>query len=414
MKTGEQMIDVTPEKAGMEADRLARIDDHLMRRYIAPGKIAGCQTLVARYGHVAHFSSLGYLDRERQVPVGEDAIWRIYSMTKPVTAAALLSLYERGVFQLSDPVHRLIPEWSDLKVAELQHDGSTRLAEPHRPVTIYDLLTHTSGVGYGPRNRGFRTKDAQVISNKRNKDGQTLQSLAERLATFPLRFQPGTSWLYSLSTDVCARLVEILSGRQFDKYLRDELLAPLGMGDTGFSVPEDELHRFAASYGRNSIKELVLLEAPEASAYRSKPSLLSGGGGLVSTTVDYLAFCQMLLNGGSLGDARILGRKTVELMTTNHLPRGEELGDHFFEPTEYWRTNFKGIGYGLGVGVGLGPTATGVSGSAGEYMWSGLASSLFWIDPVESLIVIFMTQLVPAGTFNFRDQLKALVYSAIT
>lgn len=240
----------------------------------------------------------------------------------------------------------------------------------------------------------------------------TLETMCSYLADRPLRFHPGTRWLYSVSTDVCARLVEVMSGRRFDDYLRTEIFEPLGMEDTGFSVPDDKIDRLAANYARTADKRLVLVEDPETSGYRKERSFLSGGGGLVSTTADYLRFAQMLCNGGELDGARVLGPRTVRFMTLNHLPGGGQLRQ-FAVPGAYGEVGFDGMGFGLTMAVSLGPAQTGVVGSPGEFMWGGAASTIFWVDPVESLVVVFMTQLMPSGTFNFRGQLKTLVYPAI-
>jgi CubicO group peptidase (beta-lactamase class C family) len=403
---------VDAEAAGLDPERLARIDEHLHRRYIEPGKIAGCQVAVLRRGSLAHFSSLGYADRERQVPVRDETIWRIYSMTKPITGVALMTLYERGMFQLTDPVSRFIPEWSGLKVAEARADGPGELVDPIRAMNVRDLMMHTSGLGYGPGNADLNPE----LIGGRNRDptrlDDSLESMVSRLASTPLRFHPGAHWLYSLGIDVCGRLVEILSGRRFDEFLASEIFAPLAMEDTGFHVPEVDVDRFAASYARNSRKELVLLDDPVKSSYLAPPEFLSGGGGLVSTTADYLRFCQMLVGRGELDGRRVLGRKTVELMTLNHLPGGGELGD-FALPGGYGEVGFDGMGFGLTMAVNSGPVASGVVGSQGEFSWGGAASTIFWVDPAEDLIVVFMTQLLPSGTFNFRAQLKALVYPAI-
>ncbi len=403
---------IDAEAAGMDAGRLSRIDDHLRHRYLDAGKIAGCQVAVMRRGVLAHFSSLGYADRERKVPVSEDTIWRIYSMTKPIAGVALMSLYERGDFQLTDSVSRLIPEWADLRVAERADDGSSRLVEPRRPMQIRDLMMHTAGIGYGRDNADLDLAigDGQQAPSIRL--DHDLEAMVSRLAGAPLRFHPGTRWLYSLGIDVCGRLVEILSGRRFDEFLASEVFGPLGMVDTGFSVPEREVGRFAANYARNSRKELTLVDDPTESSYLTPPTFLSGGGGLVSTTTDYLRFCQMLQAGGELDGRRVLGRKTVELMTINHLPGGAQLADVALTGG-YGEVGFEGMGFGLTMAVSQGPAETGVIGTRGEYMWGGAASTIFWVDPAEELVVVFMTQLLPSATFNFRGQLKALVYPAI-
>ena len=396
---------INPDAAGLDEARLARIDRHLTSRYLEPGKLAGCQTLVARRGQVAYLSSLGSADLERGKPVADDTIWRIYSMTKPITGVALMTLYEHGMFQLGDPVHRFIPEWRDLKVRQ-----GNELVEPDRPVSIRDVMMHMSGIGYGPGNADL---DPSILGSASWLDRfESLEAMTLELAGSPLRFQPGTQWLYSLGTDVCARLVEILSGQRFDRYLQEALFDPLGMVDTGFVVPDEKADRFAASYRRNRNKELKLLEDPERSPYRRERTFLSGGGGLVSTVADYLRFTQLLLNGGELEGVRVLGRKTVELMTSNHLPGNGELRS-FALPGGYGEVGMDGMGFGLTMSVSQGPVETQVVGSRGEFMWGGAASTIFWVDPPEELIVIFMTQLIPSGTFNFRGQLKTIVYPAI-
>jgi CubicO group peptidase (beta-lactamase class C family) len=362
---------------------------------------------------VALWSSLGSMDLERGKRVFVDTIWRLYSMTKPVTAVALLSLYEQGRFQLNDPVQRFLPEWTHVQVKERADDGTVRLVPPRRAMTMRDLLMHMAGIGYGPREArldltSLRSDGAASALG----EGMTLERLSKLLAGEPLRSHPGTRWLYAWSTDVCARLVEVLSGQPFDEYLRATIFDPLGMPDTGFFVPDSEINRFAACYGRDAQKNLRLLDDPLASRFRTRPTFLSGGGGLVGTAADYLRFCRMLLNGGELEGTRVLSRKTVELMTTNHLPGGGELRD-FVLPGGYGEVGFDGTGFGLTVATDLGPAATQAAGSAGSYMWGGLASTAFWIDPAEALVVIFMTQFIPSGTFNFRGQLRALVYGAI-
>ncbi|HEX6420273.1 MAG TPA: serine hydrolase domain-containing protein [Acidimicrobiales bacterium] len=400
-----------PEAAGFDPARLARIDEHLRTRYVEAGKIAGCQVVVSRGGRLAHAATLGLADRERAVPVAADTIWRIYSMTKPITGVALLTLYERGLFRLRDPVHRFLPELRDVKVRERLDDGTRRLVDPAGPMTVRDALTHMTGIGWGPP--GARLDLARLTTQPPSAriDGD-LQTLVERLAGEPLRFHPGTRWLYTWSTDVCARLVEVLSGMRFDAYLQATVFDPLGMVDTGFSVPDSEIDRFAALYRRDERKRLVLSDDPRTSAYREHPRFLSGGGGLVSTAGDYLRFCRMLAGGGAVDGVRVLAPKTVELMRTNHLPGGGDLR-RFALAGGYGEVGLDGMGFGLTVAVAKGPAETQVVGSPGEYMWGGLASTLFWIDPAEDVAVVFLTQLVPSGTFDFRSQLKALVYGAL-
>lgn len=402
---------VDPDAAGLDAGRLSRIGEHIASRYIGPGKIAGCHVAVARHGAVGYSQPFGLMDAERGVAVGDDTIWRIYSMTKPITGVALMTLYERGLFQLDDPVDRFIPSWRGLQVEERQSDGSTTLVDAVRPPSVKDVLMHMAGLGFGLQT-GTAEEGGIARPTIMRDPGLTLERLADRVAERPLAHQPGTRWVYGLQTDICARLVEVLSGRRFDNYLRTEIFEPLGMADTGFTVPAESADRFAGLYRRGPDKRFALMEDAQQSSYLRERSFLSGGGGLVSTTGDYLRFAQMLLNGGELDGRRILGRKTVELMTVNHLPGGAEMRA-FSLPGGYGEVGFDGTGFGLTMAIGLGPARTGVIGSAGEFMWGGAASTIFWVDPKEDMVVVFMTQLMPSGSFNFRGQLKALVYPAI-
>lgn len=394
----------------MDGERLERITEHFERRYIATGRLPGCQVTVARGPDVGYFRSFGTMDRERQKLVEEDTIWRVYSMSKPVTSIALMQLYERGAFQLTDPVHRHIPEWRDLVVEETGEDGSTRMVEPARPMSIRDALTHMTGLagavfGDHPVDERF----AAALGEARS--GMTLEGVCTLLADYPLKFHPGTRWNYGLSTDICGRLVEIISGQRFDDYLRDEIFGPLGMDDTGFSVSDVSSDRFAACYLYQPGGEPQLVDDPVTSSYRRPRSYLSGAGGLVSTSGDYLRFCQMLLGNGEFDGRRIIGRKTLELMTANHLPDRGELAD--FAGGGFGESGFEGVGFGLGFAIGLGPAATGTAGSFGEYHWGGAASTAFWVDPVEDVTVVFMAQLLPSTCYPFRAQLRALVYQAL-
>jgi len=403
-------VKVEPDAAGMNEARLERLTEHFEGKYVTPGKIAGCQITVVRGGHVAYSRTLGLMDRERQRPLADDTIFRIYSMTKPLASVALMQLYERGLFQLTDPVHRYIPEWRDLAIGTPQPDGTVATAKPPRPMNVRDVLMHMTGLPGGliPGN----PIDATFAEARRGQGkGLTLEGITALLAEHPLKFAPGTQWNYGLSTDIVGRLVEILSGDPFDVYLRQQIFEPLGMHDTGFFVPEESADRLAALYQFRPGNTPTLLEAPEQSRYLRPPSYLSGSGGLVSTTHDYVAFCHMLRNRGQLDGRRILGRKTLELMTANHLPGGATLAD--LAVGGFGEAGFDGVGFGLGFAVGLGPAATSMAGSRGEFYWGGAASTAFWIDPVEDLFVVFMTQLLPSVAYPFRSQLRALVYQAI-
>ena len=400
-----------PEDVGLSPERLARIAPFFRTRYVETGRLPGVLTLVARQGQVAHLECTGYADVEHQVAVRPDTIFRIYSMTKPVTSVALLSLYEEGQFQLDDPVSRFIPSFAGLRVWEDGTPDKFRTTFPEREMTIRDLLTHTSGLTYGfmlrhPVDAIYRARAVERLD-------QTLAEMVDALADVPLLFSPGARWSYGVSTDVVGRLVEVMSGMPLDRFFASRIFGPLGMVDTGFEVPAAAAAdgRLSASYLATGDDGMMLIDPVATSAYLRPQVLLSGGGGLVSTAADYLRFCRMLLNGGSLDGARLLGRKTVELMTSNHLPTGGDLAS-MGQPV-FSETSYEGIGFGLGVSVVLDPSRAQVVGSVGEYAWGGMASTYFWVDPSEDLIAILMTQLVPSSAYPIRRELKVLVNQAI-
>ncbi|MEE4360860.1 MAG: serine hydrolase domain-containing protein [Pseudomonadales bacterium] len=398
-------------QAGLNPQQLARIRTHLEQRYIEPGKVAGFLPLVYRRGEIAYCEPLGLMDVERRKPMREDTLFRIYSMSKPITSVALMMLYEEGHFQLHDPVHRWIPEWRNLRVFR---SGSypNFLTDPcERPMNVKDLLTHMSGLTYDFMHATNVDSAYRKAGVRSNVEGRTLKDMIDALATIPLEFSPGTAWNYSFATDVCGHLVEVMSGQRFDRFLKERIFDPLGMEDTFFQVPPEKLERFAANYERGADKQVRLLDDPMNSPYGREVTLLSGGGGLVSTAHDYLRFCRMLLGGGTLDGARIIGPKTLELMAANHLPNGDDLTR--WARGTFSETTYEGYGFGLGFSVNLGAGATSSAGSAGEIAWGGAASTIFWVDPAEDLAVILMTQFMPSGTFNFRGQMKALVYPAI-
>ena len=404
--------DITVGGTGISIDALQRLDRHLLERYIEPQKIAGCLTLISRRGEIAHLSALGMMNRERGLPMAVDAIFRIYSMTKPITSVALMMLFERGAFQLSDPVSRFIPQWNNLRVMTGGEYPDYATAPAERPMTVRDLLSHQSGLTYGfmegPLEAGYFKHEIYQAGAMRGRD---LQSMIDRLAELPLKFSPGDHWNYGVSTDVCGYLVQEISGRRFDEYLREQIFEPLGMDDTGFYVSADKQQRLAANYERGADKQLRAIDTFGANQYLEEPTFLSGGGGLVSTAQDYQRFCQMLLNGGELDGARILGPKTIDLMTMNHLPDNADLSERALGT--WSETANDGIGFGLGFAVLLNLPRTQNVGSVGEYYWGGAASTIFWIDPAEDLIAIFMTQFMPSGTFNFRGQIKQLLYPGL-
>ena len=402
-----------PAAAGLCPERLQRISAHMARNYVTPGKIAGCLPVVYRHGAVAYAEPLGLRDREREVPMTQDTIFRIYSMTKPITSVALMTLYEEGHFQLSDPVHRFIPEWRNLRVYRAGAWPNFLTDPVERPMTIKDLFTHQSGLTYGFMNRTMvdHAYRKAGIEGANTAAGSTLKEMVGTLAKLPLEFSPGTAWNYSVSTDVLGYLCEAISGQSFDAFLKERIFGPLGMTDTSFVIEAANVDRLAANYQRNPDKTLKLIDDPKASSYAPPRTFFSGGGGLLSTATDYLTFCRMMLNNGELDGTRILSRKTMELMTCNHLPNDDDLTRHALG--SFSETTNEGFGFGLGFSINQGPARTGQVGSAGEYSWGGAASTIFWVDPAEDLIVLFLTQLMPSATFNFRGQMKSLVYQAI-
>jgi CubicO group peptidase (beta-lactamase class C family) len=401
---------VPPEAVGLSSAALHRIDEHLQSKYIAEGKIAGALTLVARRGEVAFFSPIGLMDRERAKPMRQDTIFRIYSMTKPITSVALMMLHERGAFQLSDPVHRWIPAWEHLRVYRYGRYPHFMTAPVDRPMTVRDLLTHTSGLTYGIVERTYVDATYRKLGVADGKG--TLRDMVEKLSVLPLEFSPGTHWGYSVATDVVGHLIEVMTERRFEDHLEETIFGPLGMVDTAFTVPADKVARFAASYSRAADGQTVLYDDPVDSAYTRPRTFHSGGSGLVSTAADYFRFAEMLRRGGELDGVRILGPRTIRYMTTNHLPQGGDLAAHAVGGS-FAETRYEGVGFGLGFHVIVDPARAQVLTSVGEYGWGGMASTAFWNDPVEDLTVIFMTQLLPSTIFNFRAELKSIVYGAI-
>jgi CubicO group peptidase (beta-lactamase class C family) len=402
---------------GFIPGRLDRITAHLNRHYIERGKIAGCQVLVARGGEIAYQREFGLADRERGKPLAADTIFRIYSMSKPITSVALMTLFEEGRFRLSDPVSSVLPEWREQRVW-VSGEGDQMLTEAaKRPVTFRDLLSHTGGITYGNALAALGAEQSvhpvdqvyRKLRVRRERD-ETLSEFAKKLGQVPLRYQPGERWMYSLSTDVCGALVEALSGMSFDRFLQERIFEPLGMRDTSFSVAPEKLSRFAACYRRGDDKRLELADDPQTSPYREHPRFLSGGGGLTSTIADYHRFAEMLRRGGELDGAHILAPRTLRLMRQNHLAGGQDLTQ--LAIGAFSETANEGIGFGLGFAATIDPVVAG-SLSQGDFYWGGAASTIFWVDPSADLVVIFMTQLIPSRTFDFRAQLKSLVYSAL-
>ncbi|MEY4174477.1 MAG: hypothetical protein RI900_1642, partial [Actinomycetota bacterium] len=359
-------------------------------------------------------AAIGLRDRERNVPIGEDTIYRIYSMTKPLTSIALMQLFERGMFQIDEPVARFYPEWRNHRVY-VSGEGDSMVTEPAAgPITFRQLLSHTAGLTYGSLLAGMPEHpiDAVYRQHKIRSVGvtATMDEFMAKLAQVPLRFHPGTAYQYSLATDACGALVEKISGQPFAEYLQEHILDPLDMVDTSFKVAHDKAHRFAANYQRNPDKTTTLLDDPATSAYLRPPTFVSGGGGLTGTVADYARFCEMLRRGGELDGHRIIGPRTLQFMRRNHLPGGKDLASLDVELLDPYGS--VGVGFGLGFASTIDQVTTGALPQH-DYYWGGAASTVFWVDPVEDLWVVFATQLMPSVTFDFRGQLRSLVYSAI-
>jgi CubicO group peptidase (beta-lactamase class C family) len=411
-----------PETVGMSSARLARLDAVMKRRYVDGGYLPGMLTHVWRKGHLVHTGMYGQMDIERGKPMREDAIFRIYSMTKPITAVALMMLVEEGLIGLDDTVHSHIPAWQNLGVYASGMPSLLADAPPSfittpssRPMKIVDLATHTSGLTYG-----FMMRSAVDAAYRQAKvaDRQTaggLPEMIDQLARIPLDFSPGTAWNYSVSIDVLGYLVEKLSGMTFGEFLRTRLFEPLGMNETAFWVPPDKTESFTSCYQPESKGPgLKLQDDARESTYATPPKLESGGGGLVSTAQDYLRFCRMMLNGGTLDGVQILSPKTVALFSLNYLPEGREIADMAL-PGMFSESGYAGVGFSLGCGVNVNVARTRLPGSLGEYFWGGAAATAFWIDPKEDLTVVFMTQVIGSeARLTLRRDLRTLVYAAMT
>ena len=403
-------MSIRPEAVGISSKRLETIDSFVQRKYLDTGCMPGALSVVWRRGEIAHFSAIGMADVERKKKVAEDTIFRIYSMTKPVTSVATMMLVEQGLIALDDPVHKFIPEWKDLGVYNGGFMETFRTTRPERPMQVIDLLRHTSGLTYG-----FQQSTNVDAAYRKAKIGEiekhgTLEEMIQKLGKLPLEFSPGTAWNYSVSTDILGYIVGKVSGMKFEDYLRTKIFKPLGMVDTDFHVHAGKESRFAACYSVSPKGGMDLQDDPTKSPYLEVPSLVSGGGGLVSTASDYLKFCRMLISGGSLEGVHILSPKTIELMTRNHLPGNKDLPA--LSRSLFSEVTYNGVGFGLGFSVTIDPVQTMIPGSVGEFSWGGAASTTFWIDPKEDLIAIFMTQLLPSSFYPIRREFRTLVYSS--
>ncbi|MEV5818737.1 serine hydrolase domain-containing protein [Micromonospora haikouensis] len=400
-----------PDRIGFDPARLARIDEHF-GRYVDDGRLAGWQIVVTRRGEIAHSATYGMRDREAGLPVEPDTIWRVYSMTKPITSVAAMMLWEEGRFELTDPIGRWLPEFADVRVYDKGPVTKPYTVPAVEPIRIWHLLTHMSGLTYGfaqvsvvdglYRAAGF---DLGVPV------GADLAAASQGLARLPLLFQPGTGWNYGVSTDVLGRLIEVVSGQRLDEFLAARIFRPLGMTDTGWWVEEADAKRLAALYFPHPATGQAIRADALGRLALAAPDFLSGGGGLVSTAADYHRFTQFLLRGGELDGVRLLGPRTVRFMTRNHLPDGRDLAS--YSPTGFVETVLDGIGFGLGFAVVQDPVPSRVPSSAGEYYWGGMASTAFWVDPAEEVTAMLFTQLMPSSTHPLRPQLRQLVYSAL-
>lgn len=415
---GNLCVDTDPGDVGVSADRLQRVDPFL-RAFVDRGLLPGWLVLIARRGRVVHLSTYGWRDVEAHAAVETDTIFRIYSMTKPITSVAAMMLWEEGKFDLGDPVAKFIPAFAEAKVWVGGSVQGPVLEAPRNAVTMWHLLTHTSGLTYG-----FAYENAVDAMYRRagytmlTPPSRTLAEACDDFGRFPLLFHPGDRWSYSVATDVLGRVVEVISGLTFDEFLKSRIFEPLSMRDTGFSVLPSEFQRLASLYvagpGKRAMRltsAIPSLDVPETEEALQPPKFFSGGGGLFSTASDYHRFCQLLLGRGELDGVRLLAPHTLRLMSQNHLPGGVDLA-------ALGRPNFPhllnpGVGFGLGFSIVVDPVENKLPSTAGELSWGGAASTTFWVDPAEELSVVFLTQLIPSGTHPFARYLHQLVHQAI-
>jgi CubicO group peptidase (beta-lactamase class C family) len=403
-------VEVEAGQVGFDPGRLARIDRHFAR-YVDDGRLPGWLVLVSRRGRIVHLATCGRRDLEADLPVETGTRFRIYSMTKPVTAVAAMQLYEQGAFALKDPVSAFIPSFADLAVYRDGPASNPRTEPATRPLLLWHLLTHTAGLTYGfhhahPVDELYRAAGFEWAPP----EGRDLAACCEDWAGLPLLFEPGSEWNYSVASDVLGRVVEVVSGQPLDRYFDEHVFGPLGMADTGFWVEGEAAGDLAALYVAGPQGRPARFDELGRRALR-RPDCPDGGGGLVSTAADYHRFTQALLRGGELDGARLLGSRTLAYMARNHLPGGADLES--FGRRLFAETTFDGVGYGLGFAVMLDPVANKVLSSAGELAWGGAASTFFFIDPAERLTAIFMTQLMPSSTYPLRSELRQLVYQAL-
>ena len=414
LASSKDLPTVRPEIVGMSSERLARIKP-LLQRYVDEGKVAGIQTLIARKGKIVHFEQVGKLDLDTHSALREDSLFRIYSMTKPITTTAAMILYEEGKLQLDDPVEKYLPAFKNKKVLV---DGE--LVDATHAITIRELMSHTAGLTYGifgnsvidQKYRVAMFGEAHQFSFNNttiNADAskiKTLDDLVSAIGPIPLQYQPGTQWVYSLSVDILGAVIEKVSGQSLDAFMLERLFKPLRMNDTFFEVPKEKLQRFGTLQAKDAGGKLMVIDRPKTSDFANNVTFFSGGGGLVSSAMDYLRYSQMMLNGGELDGIRILSPTTIDLMTRDQLTQSARLG---YDP----RPGIVGdVSFGLGFGLAVKAPRVR-SGSKGSYRWAGIAGTDFWIDPKEDLTAMILVQMMgypPA----LRNEFKTLVYQAIT
>ena len=404
---------MTPEELGFDSRRLPRIAD-LTHRYVDEGKWPGALVAVWRHGHEVYRDAYGMADMERGVPVTDDTVYRLFSMTKPITSIALLQLVEQGVVRLEDPLSDYIPGFADTEVYVSGDADGYETRPPDRPVEVVDILRHTAGLTYGfleagPVDAIYRANDMGTFA----RETRSLSDVCDALAALPLVYSPGDHWEYSMATDVCGRVVEVASGQQLSAYVEEHVTGPLGMTETAYWARPHQHDRLSANYVATPDEKLHLIDDPERSPAKEPPVFEGGGGGMVGTIDDYLRFCQALLNGGELDGERVIGRKTLEVATSNHLPGGRTVADMWLAET-FAEAQMTGMGFGLGFSVIQDVAANRIVSSHGEFAWGGAASTGFWVDPVEELVCVIMTQQVPSSTYPIRRQLRNVVYGCLT
>ena len=399
-----------PHDLGFDPERLARIDDHLRAKYIDGGRFPHAALLIGRGDEVAHLSVMG--DARPGEPLKTDAIFRIASMTKPVTSIAFMQLVERGMVALSDPVAKVLPEFARTGVF-VSGGGSTPFVTraPASPMQMIDLLRHSSGLTYSFQERSNIDAAYRKAGFERF-DGGTMKEFVAKVAALPLEFDPGTAWNYSISTDILGAVVEKLSGQSLDAYFAEHILGPLGMNDTAFVVPTEKIDRVPDCFVWDPAVRMKMYDAGATTAWGRRPDYFSGGGGLTSTISNYHRFARMLLNGGALDDVRILAPHTLKLMTANHLPGGGDLTT--MSKSLFSEAENAGMGFGLGFGTVIDAPATMLPGNAGEFYWGGMFSTAFFVDPIDDVIMIFMTQLMPSSSDPVRREIKTMLYAALT